>query len=360
MRLGGPARQLILTFLIATACGDDEGVGGGGGGSGGGGPYGAGVCEALVDKVSECGVATADGTVGCSASGLSTCEVQCMADAGCDELSELRCDGAISQALLDCFGACGQPSLMCADDSGPYKPEQRCDGFPFCSDGSDEDNCATFECGDGSTIPVQQRCDTTDHCPDGSDELDCTTFMSSCGSGGEGGSSGGSGGAVASGGEGGSAPEPRTYIEATTESCDRIQQKLADCDTSGDYYLYCYGDTFTYDKCMADCFQAASCDDAMASACNLDAMNDFYTCWNDCSETAYFICEDGSEVPEYSVCDEVEDCADGTDEAGCPMPTEYECPDDAGTFYTEADRCDEFNSCATLPSADEANCACLP
>ena len=82
--------------------------------------------------------------------------------------------------------------------------------------------------------------------------------MSSCGNGGSGGSSGSSGeaggGAVADGGEAGSGPAPRTYVEAATESCNRIYlQKLADCDTSGDYYLYCYGDTFSYDKCMADC-----------------------------------------------------------------------------------------------------------
>jgi hypothetical protein len=235
----------------------------------------------MTSKVMECGVASSDGTVGCGATGLSLCDVKCLEDSSCQELTALSCLGTPTQDLIDCLAGCSALDLSCDDGGTAYAEGDRCDGQAVCDDGADEAGCARFTCDDGEAIALGLVCDSTPDCADESDEVGCQPLTSTCPGGGEGGAGSagdaGSGGESgdASGGEGGSADAPN-LVASPTESCDRISQRLAACDPSDDFYFHCYGDTVTYDKCLADCMEAASCDDVLASACDLSTDNAVY------------------------------------------------------------------------------------
>jgi hypothetical protein len=294
-----------------------------------------------------------------------------MASASCTDLEQMACQSSFPSGIIECFDTCTDSTLECGDDSGSYAPEQRCDGFDFCEDGSDELGCAMFTCADDEQekIVISARCDGFSDCFDSSDESGCTSLTTTCGTGGTGGT-GGSGGSVSSGGSAGSGGSGGTittggtggvpvndYVASPTESCDRIMTKLGTCDTSDNYYFYCYDDTSTYDKCLADCVETATCADVLASACDIYTSNSVYTCWTSCFDTAYFLCDASYEVPEYWLCDGFTDCSDGTDEVGCPVTPTHTCPNDDYT-YPDSYRCDGFNDCAT-DGADELGCACL-
>ncbi|KAL3861185.1 hypothetical protein ACJMK2_007245 [Sinanodonta woodiana] len=91
-----------------------------------------------------------------------------------------RCDGTV-----DCVDKSDE--LACPCRSGQFQcqngdciPEGfKCNGRAECEDGSDEENCACKEtelrCNSGECIDLRRRCDRVPDCRDGSDETNCPT-----------------------------------------------------------------------------------------------------------------------------------------------------------------------------------------
>ena len=73
---------------------------------------------------------------------------------------------------------CEHLELTCRDGSC-IDARRKCDGYPDCSDHSDESQCpqtcsdSEFTCDDGSCIDVRRKCDAHPDCPDQSDEHGC-------------------------------------------------------------------------------------------------------------------------------------------------------------------------------------------
>lgn len=146
---------------------------------------------ALVDDADECEEPTEV---------ESRCTYKCIINAGCDELRQLVCSSSLSPGLETCVIACMPPPFTCGDgttvsefglcDGFPdcsdgtdettgcphcengqtYPTFAECDGFPDCADGTDESRCPMFECASGEAIPESYECDYYDDCTDGSDE----------------------------------------------------------------------------------------------------------------------------------------------------------------------------------------------
>ncbi|XP_038113433.1 sortilin-related receptor [Culex quinquefasciatus] len=212
-----------------------------------------------------------------------------------------------------------------------------CDGEDDCRDGTDEATCnknntATVECkpdefrcnGTNSCIPKQWRCDTEHDCNDGSDEQDCTK------------------------------KECESWM-FTCESDGRCIYKTWQCDgekdcKDGSDEKNCSSSTEVPKKPGINFLPGDSCHDWM------------------------FKCANDKCVPYWWKCDSVNDCGDGSDEAGCnstviitsttakPIPTrkkerncglhEFRC--DSGVCISKRFVCDGYEDCSK--GEDEGNC----
>lgn len=191
MRLALLAAATLCASLLALPACDSPGGGKGGGtqvvadasGGGGGGTtptiqIGGAFCQQARTKLTSCAVLTA-GTWPCEEpppEGL--CGAQCLMQLSCDDLKTAVCTEfqTLPASAASCYAACPQPSeIPCADGSGTYPADYKCDGYDDCSDGSDEAGCpAPLECADGNgTYPTQYKCDGNNDCSDGSDEEGC-------------------------------------------------------------------------------------------------------------------------------------------------------------------------------------------
>ena len=203
----------------------------------------------------------------------------------------------------------------------------------------------------------------------------CVGLLTGCpesegGDGSDGGDTGGDGG-----------PDP------ALANCERVVDKFRGCGliSSGPIDCETFGaesetdpDFPDYDDCIADCLVAPSCGELETFVCGLDAslyLGCLDTCttlscddgvgtykfWEICDDVAQcgdasdeagctFVCDNGSEVDADERCDGLFDCGDGSDEAGC---AKFMCDD--GIFeVNDAQRCDGFGDC--FDASDEVGC----
>ncbi|XP_058466286.1 sortilin-related receptor-like [Malaya genurostris] len=212
-----------------------------------------------------------------------------------------------------------------------------CDGEDDCRDGTDERTChknstTVVECkqdefrcnGTNTCIPKQWRCDTEHDCNDGSDEFNCTkkeceVWMFMC--------------------------ESDMRCIYKTWQCDGEK----DCKDGSDE-KNCSASTEVPRKPGINFLPGDSCHDWM------------------------FKCANDKCVPYWWKCDDVNDCGDGSDEAGCnstqtisstthkPIPTrkkerncglhEFRC--DTGVCISKRFVCDGYEDCTK--GEDEGNC----
>ncbi|KAM4553054.1 low-density lipoprotein receptor-related protein 5 isoform 1-T1 [Fundulus diaphanus] len=112
---------------------------------------------------------------------------------GCSHICIAKGDGTstcscpMHLVLLQDLLHCGEPPTCSTEqftcstgEIGCIPMAWRCDRYPECDDGSDEENCPNcssfqFQCDEGSCIDAQKRCDGEPDCPDKSDEHECDT-----------------------------------------------------------------------------------------------------------------------------------------------------------------------------------------
>lgn len=165
------------------------------------------------------------------------------------------------------------------------------------------------------------------------------------------------------------------------ENCPALTAKLQSCGLATEGRSTCGGLWgFAESDCVRDCIDAASCDDLAIAACELtgpafecaiaeclqsfvctnqsDAIPIAWVCDDDedCNDGSDevgcvdFACTGGGSVPQGFQCDGEEDCADGSDELGCATAT---CSEDGSTI-PEVWLCDFVDDCPA--ASDERNC----
>jgi hypothetical protein len=120
-------------------------------------------------------------------------------------------------------------------------------------------------------------------------------------------------------------------------SCNLITAGESDCDSSN-----------AEDDCIARCFSEATCTELRDFYCADDGP--LVSCREACSPS--FRCEDGETIPADYQCDVEADCADGSDEIGCPPGTAFQC--ESGESIPAEWECDGTADCADL--SDEIGC----
>ena len=99
--------------------------------------------------------------------------------------------------------------------------------------------------------------------------------------------------------------------------------------------------------CLTQCFLDASCVDLNNLLCANELPDTYVACEWTCKDKTSNRCSEGT---IYLRCDGHADCADGSDEKGCPT---FTCKD--GTHVPAPERCDGFSDCAD--GSDEADCS---
>jgi Low-density lipoprotein receptor domain class A len=102
--------------------------------------------------------------------------------------------------------------------------------------------------------------------------------------------------------------------------------------------------------CNADCMLGASCADLTVLFCHSNgSATAFEACTQNCEAKNRFTCKDGLVISGDSKCNGVQDCSDGSDEAGCPT---FTCRD--GSKVSLQSKCNGYEDCSD--GSDEVGC----
>ena len=298
--------------------------GGTSGSNNGGAPPVPGTCADYAAKLASCSVMNA--SVDCSVApgnDYLPCMYGCYAAAPCGQIVDGTCGEDASNPFVDCMLVCDALEFDCG--GGQHVPAYfQCDTVPDCDNQSDEDGCpaaqSTFACNDGGTVPAGFRCDGFEDCEDASDEDGCPKIT--C---------------------------PPPPVPPAGEACGKAAQTLESCGVLPGGSMTSCMDRTAQQACEKTCLADASCTDAVAFLCEGEEAESVVSCLEACqSESDSFPCADGTLVPSFFLCDDVNDCDDGSDEADCA----FQCKRGGTVPYSST--CDGTDDCSD--GSDEDGC----
>lgn len=125
-----------------------------------------------------------------------------------------------------------------------------------------------------------------------------------------------------------------------------VAERLRECALLTEGHVQRFG-LYAPTECYRDCLAQASCEELEHALCRTDV-----SLLVACDRRCAFECASGALIAVESVCNGIDDCAEGEDELACGS---YVCADGE---VVEGRRCDGRASCADR--SDEDGCPCDP
>ncbi len=127
-------------------------------------------------------------------------------------------------------------------------------------------------------------------------------------------------------------------------ACRQQLEAMQACGYRTEGHWFCYDDATLLRACWGECATQITCEEL--NTC------DYPDCYRECF-LQFFECGDGETTSSSHVCDGTPNCANGADEAGCPVYT-FECEDGSGSVIAGELVCDGTPDCE---DASDENCA---